>query len=82
MTLQEIGRQWKKDPKDVAMEIVISDHGHTAQVISIMDEGDVRTAVSNPIDAMEKLAPIERSRSEFCSAKLAALRPTGPKAPM
>ncbi|MFZ3263441.1 MAG: D-aminoacylase [Terriglobales bacterium] len=49
MTLQEIGRQWKKDPKDVAMEIVIADHGHTGQVISIMDEGDVRAAVSNPI---------------------------------
>src|SRR5258708_27152226 len=49
MTLQEIGRQWNQDPKDVAMEIVIADHGHTAQVISIMDEGDVRTAVSNPI---------------------------------
>ena len=49
MTLQEIGRQWNKDPKDVAMEIVIADHGHTAQVISIMDEGDVRAAVSNPI---------------------------------
>jgi N-acyl-D-amino-acid deacylase len=49
MTLQEIGRQWEKDPKDVAMEIVIADHGHTAQVISIMDEGDVRAAVSNPI---------------------------------
>ena len=49
MTLQEIGRQWKKDPKDVAMEIVIADHGHTGQVTSVMDEGDVETAVSNPI---------------------------------
>jgi len=49
MTLQEIGRQQNKDPKDVAMEIVIADHGHTGQVISIMDEGDVRTAVSSPI---------------------------------
>jgi N-acyl-D-amino-acid deacylase len=49
MTLQEIGRQLNKDPKDVAMEIVIADHGHTGQVISIMDEADVRTAVSNPI---------------------------------
>src|ERR1700687_659745 len=49
ITLQEIGRQWKKDPKDVAMEIVIADHGHTGQVTSIMDEGDTRTAVSNPI---------------------------------
>ena len=49
MTLEEIGRQWKKDPKDVAMELVIADHGHTGQVTSIMDEGDVRTAVSNAI---------------------------------
>jgi N-acyl-D-amino-acid deacylase len=49
ITLQEIGRQWKKDPKDVAMEIVIADHGHTGQVTSIMDEEDTRTAVSNPI---------------------------------
>jgi N-acyl-D-amino-acid deacylase len=49
MTLQEIGRQQNKDPKDVAMEIVIADHGHTSQVISIMDEADVWTAVSNPI---------------------------------
>jgi dihydroorotase/N-acyl-D-amino-acid deacylase len=49
MTLQEIGRQWKKDPKDVAMEIVIADHGRTSQVISIMDEADVRTTVSSPI---------------------------------
>jgi N-acyl-D-amino-acid deacylase len=49
MTLQEIGRQWKKDPKDVAMEIVVADHGRTGQVISIMDEGDVRAAVSSPI---------------------------------
>jgi dihydroorotase/N-acyl-D-amino-acid deacylase len=49
MTLQEIGRQENKDPKDVAMEIVIADHGHTAQVISIMDEADVKAAVSNPM---------------------------------
>jgi dihydroorotase/N-acyl-D-amino-acid deacylase len=49
MTLQEIGRQWNKDPKDVAMEIVVADHGRTGQVISIMDEGDVRAAVSSPI---------------------------------
>src|SRR4029077_14274259 len=49
MTLQEIGRQWNKDPKDVAMEIATADHGHTGQGTSIMDAGDVRTAVSNPI---------------------------------
>ena len=38
-----------KDPKDAAMDIAIADHGHTAQIISIMDEADVRLAVSNPM---------------------------------
>ncbi|MGB6669133.1 MAG: D-aminoacylase [Candidatus Acidiferrum sp.] len=49
MTLQEIGRQQNKDPKDVAMEILTADHGRTQQIISIMDEADVQAAVSNPI---------------------------------
>jgi N-acyl-D-amino-acid deacylase len=49
MTLQEIGRAMNKDPKDAAMEIVIADHGRTSQVISIMDEQDVRTAISSPM---------------------------------
>lgn len=49
MTLEEIGKQMGTDPKDAAMDIAIADHGHTGQVMSIMDEGDVRTAVSSPI---------------------------------
>lgn len=49
MTLEEIGRQMNKDPKDAAMDIAIADHGHTGQVISIMDEADVRKAVANPM---------------------------------
>jgi len=49
MTLEEIGKEMGKDPKDAAMDIAIADHGHTGQVTSIMDEGDVRTAVSSPI---------------------------------
>jgi N-acyl-D-amino-acid deacylase len=70
MTLQEIGRQLNKDPKDVAMEIVISDHGHTSQVISIMDEADVRAAVSNPIvtygsdsEAQAEDGPLSKSKA-------------------
>jgi N-acyl-D-amino-acid deacylase len=70
MTLQEIGRQWNKDPKDVAMEIVIADHGHTGQVTSIMDEADVRTAVSNPIvtygsdsEAQAEDGPLSKSKA-------------------
>lgn len=50
-TLEEIGRAMRKDPKDAAMDIAIADHGHTGQVISIMDEGDVKTAIASPIVA-------------------------------
>ena len=49
MTLEEIGRAMNKDPKDAAMDIAIADRGNSAVVISIMDEADVRAAVSNPI---------------------------------
>jgi len=49
MTLEEIGRQMNKDPRDAAMDIAIADRGNSAVVISIMDEADVRAAVSSPI---------------------------------
>jgi dihydroorotase/N-acyl-D-amino-acid deacylase len=51
MTLEEIGRQMNKDPKDAAMDIAIADRGNSYVVISIMDEADVRAAVSNPLVA-------------------------------
>jgi dihydroorotase/N-acyl-D-amino-acid deacylase len=51
MTLEEIGHKLNEDPRDAAMDIAIADHGNSAQVISIMDESDVRTAVSSPIVA-------------------------------
>ena len=38
-----------KDPRDAAMDIAIADGGHTGQIISVMDEADVRAAVSNPM---------------------------------
>ena len=49
MNFDEIGRQMGKDPKDAAMDIAIADHGKSQVVISIMDEADVRLAVSNPL---------------------------------
>jgi len=51
MTLEQIGRLMNKDPKDAAMDIAIADHGQTGQVISVMDEADVRLAVCSPIVA-------------------------------
>jgi len=50
-TLEEIGRDMKEDPKDAAMDIAIADRGNSSVVISIMDEADVRTAVSSPLVA-------------------------------
>ena len=49
MNLDEIGRAMGKDPKDAAMDIAIADRGDSAVVISIMQESDVRLAVSNPL---------------------------------
>lgn len=49
MNFEEIGRAMGKDPKDAAMDIAIADHGNSGQVIAIMQESDVRAAVSNPL---------------------------------
>jgi len=49
MNLEQIGRAMGKDPKDAAMDIAIADQGKSQVVISIMDENDVRDAVSNPL---------------------------------
>ena len=49
MNLDEIGRAMGKDPKDAAMDIAMADRGNSAVVISIMQDSDVRLAVSNPL---------------------------------
>jgi N-acyl-D-amino-acid deacylase len=43
----EIGRAMGKDPKDAAMDVAIADHGNSQVIIAIMEESDVRAAVSN-----------------------------------
>jgi len=49
MNFEEIGRQMGKDPKDAAMDIAMADRGNSQVVIAIMQEADVRAAVSNPL---------------------------------
>ena len=49
MTVEEIGRQMGKDPKDAAMDIAISDRANSNVVIAIMNEKDVRAANSHPL---------------------------------
>jgi N-acyl-D-amino-acid deacylase len=70
LTLEEIGRAMNKDPKDAAMDIAIADRGASAVVISIMEEADVRTAVSNPMvtfgsdsEAQAEDGPLSKSKA-------------------
>ena len=59
MTLNEIGRQMGKDPRDAAMDIAITDRGNSQVVIAIMQESDVRAAVSKSLGDL---------RFRFCGA--------------
>ena len=49
MNFVDIGRRMGKDPKDAAMDIDIADRRNSEVVIAIMQESDVRAAVSNPL---------------------------------
>lgn len=49
MNFEEIGKAMGKDPEDAAIDIAIADHGNSQVVIAIMEEADVRVAVSNPL---------------------------------
>jgi N-acyl-D-aspartate/D-glutamate deacylase len=49
MTLAAIGTAMGKDPRDAVIDLVIADHGESAVITSIMDEDDVRTALTHPL---------------------------------
>jgi N-acyl-D-amino-acid deacylase len=49
MTLTEIGKAMGKDPRDAVIDLVVADKGETSVVTSIMDEADVRTALTHPL---------------------------------
>lgn len=53
LTLTEIGRQMRKDPRDAVMDLVIADRGESAVIISIMTEDDVRTALRHPLVSID-----------------------------
>ncbi len=52
-TLEQIGREMGKDPRDALMDLVIADHGETSCIISIMTEDDVRTALRHPLVSID-----------------------------
>jgi N-acyl-D-aspartate/D-glutamate deacylase len=52
MTLEQIGAQMGKDPRDAVMDLVLADSGQSDVIISIMREDDVRTALADPTIAI------------------------------
>jgi dihydroorotase/N-acyl-D-amino-acid deacylase len=52
-TLEQIGREMGKDPRDALMDLVVADRGETSCIISIMDEDDVRTALRHPLVSID-----------------------------
>jgi N-acyl-D-amino-acid deacylase len=52
LTLTEVGRRRGTEPRDAVMDLVAADRGETECIISIMDEGDVRAALSDPVIAI------------------------------
>jgi N-acyl-D-aspartate/D-glutamate deacylase len=49
LTLTEVALRRGTDPRDAVMDLVAADRGETECIISIMDERDVRAALSDPI---------------------------------
>ncbi len=70
LTLAQIGRRLSKDPRDVAMDIIIADRGLTFGVNFVMSEEDVRLALKHPLvsvgtdsGAKAEDGPLAQSRS-------------------
>jgi N-acyl-D-aspartate/D-glutamate deacylase len=51
-TLEQIGKEMGKDPRDAVMDLVIADRAESSVIISIMREDDVRTALAHPLIAV------------------------------
>jgi N-acyl-D-amino-acid deacylase len=69
MTLEEIGRQMNKDPRDAAMDIAMADRGASAIVIAVMEDADVRTAVANPIVTFGSDSPAQAQDGPLSKTK-------------
>ncbi|HEY6291237.1 MAG TPA: D-aminoacylase [Terriglobia bacterium] len=69
MNFEEIGRRMGKDPKDAAMDVAIADHGNSQVVIAIMQESDVRAAVSNPLLTFGSDSPAQAEDGPLSTTK-------------
>ena len=69
MNFGEIGQQMGKDSKDAAMDIAIADRGNSQVVIAIMQESDVRAAVSNPLVTYGSDSPAQAEDGPLSTTK-------------
>ena len=69
MTLDEIARQMGKDPRDAAMDINIADRGNSSVVIAIMNDNDVRAAISNPLVTYGSDSPAQAEDGPLSTSK-------------
>ena len=69
LTLAEIGKQLGKDPRDVAMDIVIADRGLTFAVNSVMAENDVRNILKSPLVSIGTDSPARAEDGPLAQSK-------------
>jgi N-acyl-D-aspartate/D-glutamate deacylase len=69
MNFEEIGRQMGKDPRDAAMDIAIADRGQSEVVIAIMQDADVRAAVSSPLVTYGSDSPAQAADGPLSASK-------------
>ena len=67
--LDEIAASEKKDPLDALMDIVAADRAHTANIIFIMDEADVKLALRHPLVSLDTDAPAVAEDGIFSQEK-------------
>ena len=67
--LNEIGRLMGKDPRDAAMDLDIADHGASQVVIAVMQEADVRAAVSDPLVTYGSDSPAQAEDGPLSATK-------------
>jgi N-acyl-D-amino-acid deacylase len=69
MNFEEIGKAMGKTPEDAAIDVAIADHGNSQVVIAIMEEADVRDAVSNPLVTYGSDSPAQAEDGPLSNTK-------------
>jgi N-acyl-D-amino-acid deacylase len=68
-TLEQIARSEGKDPVDVIMDTVIADRANTGNIVFIMSEDDVRTALRSPLVSLGTDSGAEAADGIFSKEK-------------